>query len=399
MTKFHINPETKEIGKCTASIQDCRYGATAHHYSTIQEAYEASEQMLQEEYGNFSSIEKKSFDKKDFTQRIPAGASLSVYIDENDPIMYKGKIYTVKDYHYERGLLAYIVDTEEEGEIQIDDEDWYHTSKISVLKDKKKNAQFKSTYYTPDEFNTPTDASNLAVLDYDLERGMTIKFNNDLLTIEDFYSSNTDDGESFMVIKSREYGPVEVREEDIPNIRFYGGTPQTRFTDYTEIDYDQPSKEEFTEPISQSHRKWQSPKYYFNEGDYISYEGEIQKIENITSEFNDYSEYVHTITTNKDKIEISDQAWEDATDLDIAIVKDPHDNGPMNQFPPGYTGAALSDFLSNGDSIDYNGERYEISDFEYNRALLSYELETDKGTIYIHDNDWYHNSKINIIKK
>ena len=200
-----------------------------------------------------------------------------------------------------------------------------------------------------------------------------------------------------MVIKSREYGPVEVREEEIPNIRFYGGS-ENNSESYTEIDYDEPLKEEFAEPISQSHRKWQSPTHYFNEGDYISYEGEIQKIENITSEFNDYSEYTHTITTNKDTIEISDQAWEDVRDLDIAIVKDPHNDGPLNQFPPGRTGAALSDFVSNGDSIEYNGETYEINDFEYNRALLSYELETDKGTIYIHDDDWYHDSKIKLVK-
>lgn len=318
MAKFHINPETKEIGKCTASIQDCRYGATAQHYSTIQEAYEASEQMLQEEYGNFTNLAKKTHDKEDFSQRIPAGASLSVYIDENDPILYNDKIYTVKGFHYERGLLSYIVDTEEEGKIQVHDDDWYHSSKISVLKDKKKNAQFTSTYYTPDEFNTPVEeGTNLAQLDYDLERGMTIKLNNDLLTIQDVYISSNDDGEYFRVIKSREYGPVEVREEDIPNIRFYGGTPEKDSKTYTETDYNEPLKEA--------------------------------------------NSFTH--------------------------------------FPPGRTGSDLSDYISNGDSIEYNGEIYKVNDFEYNRARLSYELETDQGTIYIHDDDWYHDSKINIVKK
>lgn len=394
MAKYHINPETKEVGKCIAEIR-CKYGSDAHHYENIYEAHAQAEKELEEKYGNFSTLEK-SHSKEDFSQKIPTGAPLSVYIDEGDQIKYNDNIYTVKDFYYERALSGYVVDTEEEGKIIIDDYYWYYSSKISVLKDKKKNAQFKSSYYSPDEFNTPTDANNLAVLDYDLERGMTIKLNNDLLTIEDYYDSNNDDGESFMVIKSKEYGPIEVREEDIPNIRFYGGSENN--SESTEIDYDEPLKEEFAEPISQSHRKWQSPKHYFNEGDYISYEGEIQKVEKIVSKFNDYSEYTHTITTNKDTIEISDQAWKDSRDLDIAIVKDSHNDGPLNQFPPGHTGAALSDFVSNGDSIEYNGETYEINDFEYNRALLSYELETDKGTIYIHDDDWYHDSKIKLVK-
>lgn len=395
MAKYHINPETKEVGKCIAEIR-CKYGSDAPHYENIYEAHLQAEKELESKYGNFSTLEK-SHSKEDFSQKIPAGAPLSVYIDEGDQIKYNDNIYTVKDFYYERALLGYIIDTEEEGEIKVDDYDWYHSSKISVLKDKKKNAQFKSSYYSPDEFNIPADAENLAVLDYDLERGMTIKLNNDLLTVEDFYSSNTDDGEHFMVIKSREYGPVEVREEDIPNIRFYGGS-ENNSENYTEIDYDEPLKEEFAEPISQAHRNWRSPDEYFNEGDYISYEGEIQKIENITSEFNDYSEYTHTITTNKDKIEINDWAWKDVADLDISIVKNSSNADLLNQFPPGHTGAQLSDYVSNGDSIEYNGETYEINDFEYNRALLSYELETDKGTIYIHDDDWYHDSKIKIVK-
>lgn len=234
MSKFHINPETKEIGKCTASIQECRYGSVPH-FDNIQEAYEESEKMLEEEYGSLKKIEKKSTDVDDFSQKIPAGASLSVYIDEGDQMLYNDNIYTVKDFYYERALLAYVIDTEE-GEIIVDDYDWYHSSKIAVLKDKQKNAQFKSSYYSPEEFNNELpENTNLAQLDYDLESGMTIKLNDDLLTIEDYYGSNNDDGESFMVVKTKEYGPLEIREEDIPNIRTYGEKTES----ISETDYDE----------------------------------------------------------------------------------------------------------------------------------------------------------------
>lgn len=50
MAKFHINPETGNVGECKAEVQ-CRFGGDSAHYSTADEArfaYETTQEALAE---------------------------------------------------------------------------------------------------------------------------------------------------------------------------------------------------------------------------------------------------------------------------------------------------------------------------------------------------------------
>lgn len=58
--KFHVNPETGEVGDCTASIRDCKYsnGTNENHYATREEAEHAGQVVLQDKYGTFNQMKK-----------------------------------------------------------------------------------------------------------------------------------------------------------------------------------------------------------------------------------------------------------------------------------------------------------------------------------------------------
>lgn len=49
MAKFHINPETGKAGKCTATVQDCKYavnGTVPEHYENEEQAHKAFESIM-----------------------------------------------------------------------------------------------------------------------------------------------------------------------------------------------------------------------------------------------------------------------------------------------------------------------------------------------------------------
>lgn len=65
-------------------------------------------------------------------------------------------------------------------------------------------------------------------------------------------------------------------------------------------------------------------------------------------------------------------------------------------------GDALSDHVSEGDFILYDGQIICVTDFDYERALLSYVVKGvsesgDDVEVFIHDDDWYHSSKIMLV--
>lgn len=65
MSKFHVNPETGQVGKCTADKKPCKYGGdkgTDNHYITEKEAQLQSELIMKEKYGNTATTRNKSKD-------------------------------------------------------------------------------------------------------------------------------------------------------------------------------------------------------------------------------------------------------------------------------------------------------------------------------------------------
>lgn len=57
MAKYHINPETGKPGKCTATIQECKYKVSdSEHYSSIQEAETAYEHKMNATHGIFNNV-------------------------------------------------------------------------------------------------------------------------------------------------------------------------------------------------------------------------------------------------------------------------------------------------------------------------------------------------------
>lgn len=58
--KYHINPETHEVGICSAKYK-CDYGENASHYTSMAEAHQESVRRLDEEYnGGLNSMSKKA---------------------------------------------------------------------------------------------------------------------------------------------------------------------------------------------------------------------------------------------------------------------------------------------------------------------------------------------------
>jgi len=72
----HINPETGEHGKCTATVKDCPYQKQGNklgietHFKTIKEAKVAGETIKENIYGSFASVNKKTNGNK--TNKQPA---------------------------------------------------------------------------------------------------------------------------------------------------------------------------------------------------------------------------------------------------------------------------------------------------------------------------------------
>jgi len=82
----HINPETGEHGKCTASVRDCPYQKQGNelgirtHFKTIKEAKLAGEQVKENIYGSFKTLDK---DKKK-NLATPDAAEITRIISDNE---------------------------------------------------------------------------------------------------------------------------------------------------------------------------------------------------------------------------------------------------------------------------------------------------------------------------
>lgn len=64
--KFHVNPETGASGLCRASKRPCPLGGssgTENHYNTREEAENASQALLQDKHGTFSTNKRKTFEE------------------------------------------------------------------------------------------------------------------------------------------------------------------------------------------------------------------------------------------------------------------------------------------------------------------------------------------------
>lgn len=200
-TVYHINPDSGDVNPCSAQIQ-CKFGKFQPHYETKEEAQSAAEQILSQNHGLFNVHEKK--EESDFTIKFPATSPLSKYIDSGDSILYRGEIYKVNDYHYERAVLAYVVDTDK-GEITIDDDDWYHNSEIMLEKNDKtkslimpdsdnftkdfpENARF-SDYFDEGDYVTYEDTVyQVDKIDYDYDGREVLVVHDEDKNSKDFYA-------------------------------------------------------------------------------------------------------------------------------------------------------------------------------------------------------------------
>jgi len=94
---IHINPETGEHGKCSATIKDCPYqkkGDELHvvtHFKTVGEAKTAGEHLKEKLYGSFSTVDKTSNSTE---QKSSAKTKVA-----------KPKIIEVKDFETAKNLL------------------------------------------------------------------------------------------------------------------------------------------------------------------------------------------------------------------------------------------------------------------------------------------------------
>lgn len=103
MTKFHVNPETGVTGPCRA-VNKCAFtdddGNPATHYSTIEEANEASEKMLSEMYG-------------DFTVYKPYGSSPEVQLEKKLEKLWESPHVRTKDAEEIRQTPVYLINTDD----------------------------------------------------------------------------------------------------------------------------------------------------------------------------------------------------------------------------------------------------------------------------------------------
>lgn len=144
------------------------------------------------------------------------------------------------------------------------------------------------------------------------------------------------------------------------------------------------------EPITKSERRWQAPDEHFGPGDYMEYEGNVYQVADTERIYNNAdSEYdYHIYTEDGTDILILEYSWKNNENLDIEKLTDDFEDTPV---PPGSYGAKLGDYIEIGGPMKYNDELYIVEDYEYNRAILAYEITTDRGKIYIDDDEWYHN--------
>ena len=88
MSKFHVNPESGQVGACRAAKGNCPFGGesgTENHYDDKQEAYNASVGMLAQRFGSFSTHSAaKRYEERIFAPEVSAADKKSLlkeYLD------------------------------------------------------------------------------------------------------------------------------------------------------------------------------------------------------------------------------------------------------------------------------------------------------------------------------
>lgn len=173
---------------------------------------------------------------------------------------------------------------------------------------------------------------------------------------------------------------------------FYVAEKRADNDDKREVLRHQTRFENFHTP-TQAERVWKDPTQLLEEGSVFRYEGDLYQVsdEGIDEIGNNYVINLETGGT----VEIEKTNWRIQDEMDFEII--PEKGQEFTEIPPGSAVISLSDYISSGDRIDYLGEEYTVKSFEYNRALLAYEIETEeKGTIHVSDYDWYENNNVKI---
>lgn len=337
--KYHINPDTHEVGVCSARIK-CKFGDDSPHYENVIEAHDEAERQLEGKFDTFSvnrpmnvgmhashccdkhgckynnencpvekgevkpefscehcdSDEEDRLDPEEFQKDFPVGEPLSDHVKEGDSILYKDEVIIVENFTYNRAILAYEIEDIDGNITEIPDDDWYENSRIKLY---GKNEVMKD----PEDFQ------------------------------KDFVA-----GKSFG------------EQVDV--------------------------------------------------GDQFSYDGEVYKVKDYhyNSPLLQYE-----IKTNKGDVEISDNDWYFNSDK-IKLLGENDESEPLRDVDdftksttPGYDGGSFEEELKKSGQFYYRGQAYKLKNIEYDYGSLEYYVTTDQGSVYIPDDDWYHDSKVKIL--
>lgn len=80
-TRYHVNPDTHEVGVCSAEVQ-CRFGADQKHYEKREEAQRDAEESLAQKYATFSPVKKSGAGQKGRLSEAALSSSLEVSEDQ-----------------------------------------------------------------------------------------------------------------------------------------------------------------------------------------------------------------------------------------------------------------------------------------------------------------------------
>lgn len=78
-TMYHVNQETGDYGKCSATVRDCPVSGEQHHYDSAEEAAYQSEVILAKQYEDKQSLKKakKAAPKTNEKYALPNAGSLN----------------------------------------------------------------------------------------------------------------------------------------------------------------------------------------------------------------------------------------------------------------------------------------------------------------------------------
>lgn len=236
--RYHINPDTKEVGVCSAEIR-CKFaenGEEPKHYTDPIKAHKDAEDMLENEYGAFSTMsqqderpisvgthashccethgckygaddcpvargqikgvkaceycdmdEEDRIPPEDFQRDFPAGEPLSEYVNDGDVILYKDEVIEIDNFRYNSAMLAYEIETLNGETVFIPDSDWYEESKIKlfgqneVMKDPE---EFQRTYEAGEPLSSQIAIGDQFSYDGEVYKMKDYEYNRPLLQYE-----------------------------------------------------------------------------------------------------------------------------------------------------------------------------------------------------------------------